>query len=239
MYEIIQKEFLHQEKEDQARMTVHFERAVKEELDHPERYLQLLRKKNYHPEEILRLSLKDTPVRVSSEISIRKHTLCQIPYYHTHDFYELVYVYRGKGGQYLAGEKEPLQMGPGDMCLLTPGKIHAMMPSGNKDIVLKLILPRTLVKQLSSECRRDSDLRSLLLLLLIGLGRAKMERQSRSFIYTVADYIQSHICSAELDDLAARMGYSSRDGIFRKLYPISQLDAALWSGFDDNTELPH
>lgn len=258
MHEIIQKEFLHQEKEDQARMTVYFERAVREELDHPERYLQLLRKKNYHPEEILQLSLKDTPVRVSSEISIRKHTLCQIPYYHTHDFYELVYVYRGKGGQYLAGEKEPLQMGPGDMCLLTPGKIHAMMPSGKNDIVLKLILPRTLVKQLSSECRRDSDLtgwadilesrnelylfrtagtdnfsishlmealmmelyrekgytaaavRSLLMLLLIGLGRAKMERQGRSFFYTVADYIQSHICSAELDDLAARMGYSSR-----------------------------
>lgn len=45
MHEIIQKEFLHQEKEDQARMTVYFERAVREELDHPERYLQLLKKR--------------------------------------------------------------------------------------------------------------------------------------------------------------------------------------------------
>lgn len=108
MNEKIQKEFLKQEKEDQARMTVCFDKAVREELDHPERYLQLLKKKKYHPEEILRLSVKNTPVRVSSEISIRKHTLCQIPYYHTHDFYELVYVYRGKGGQYLAGEREPL-----------------------------------------------------------------------------------------------------------------------------------
>ncbi len=53
------------------------------------------------------------------------------PYYHTHDFYELIYVYRGRGGQYLAGEK---------------------------DIVLKLILPRTAVKDLMSEFRTDGSL---------------------------------------------------------------------------------
>lgn len=53
------------------------------------------------------------------------------PYYHTHDFYELIYVYRGRGGQYLAGEKDALRMETGDVCLLTPGKIHAMMPSNS------------------------------------------------------------------------------------------------------------
>ena len=77
------------------------------------------------------MSVKETPVRVSSEISIRKHTLYQIPYYHTHDFYELIYAYRGRGGQYLAGEK---------------------------DIGLKLILPRTAVKDLMSEFRTDGSL---------------------------------------------------------------------------------
>ena len=44
MNEKIRKEFLSQEKEDQARMTVCFEKAVRAELDHPERYLQLLKK---------------------------------------------------------------------------------------------------------------------------------------------------------------------------------------------------
>lgn len=254
----ILEEFTKQELEDQARMTVCFETAVREELDRPERYLQLLQGKNYHPEEILSLSVKETPVRVSSEISIRKHTLCQIPYYHTHDFYEMIYVYRGKGGQYLAGEKEPLLMEEGDICLLTPGKIHAMMPSGKSDIVLKIILPRMMIKHLLAEFRTDDDLtgwadmvdrrnefylfqtaethefsirrlvealmtemyreqgytaavvRSLLILLFIGLDRSKMERRSGSFFYTVVDYIQNHICSAELDDLAVQMGYSSR-----------------------------
>lgn len=131
MNEKIWKEFEKQEKEDQVRMTVSFETAVREELDRPERYLHLLQGKKYPAREIFRMSVKETPVRVSSEISIRKHTLCQIPYYHTHDFYELIYVYRGIGGQYLAGEKEALRMETGDVCLLTPGKIHAMMPSNS------------------------------------------------------------------------------------------------------------
>ena len=30
------------------------------------------------------------PVRTGNTFSIHKHTLCQIPYFHTHDFYELV-----------------------------------------------------------------------------------------------------------------------------------------------------
>ena len=44
------------------------------------------------------------------------------PYYHTHDFYELIYVYRGRGGQYLAGEKDALRMETGDVCLSTSPK---------------------------------------------------------------------------------------------------------------------
>ena len=35
------------------------------------------------------------PVRTGNTFSIHKHTLCQIPYFHTHDFYELVYIFRG------------------------------------------------------------------------------------------------------------------------------------------------
>lgn len=258
MNEKILEEFAKQEKEDQTRMTICFETAVREELERPERYLHLLKGKDYPPKEILKLSVKETPIRVSSEISIRKHTMCQIPYYHTHDFYELIYVYRGTGGQYLAGEKEELRMEAGDVCLLTPGKIHAMMPSGEKDIVLKLILPRTAVKDLMSEFRTDGSLsgwadmlgrrnelylyraaaisafpvrhliealmmelyreegsaktavKSLLSLLMIGLERSKPAGRDSSFLYTVVNYIQNNICTAELDGLAAWIGYSSR-----------------------------
>lgn len=96
-------EFERQEKEDKDRMTTMLETAIREELDCPEHYIDILRGSSFRPGDILKLSVKDTPVRVSSGVSIRKHTLCQIPYYHTHDFYELIYVYQGNAGQYLPG----------------------------------------------------------------------------------------------------------------------------------------
>ena len=96
-------------------------------------------------------------MRVSSGVSIRKHTLCQIPYYHTHDFYELIYVYQGNAGQYLPGEKTAFKMSAGDICLLTPGKIHAMLPSEEDDIILKMILPRQLMRQILEELRSEEQ----------------------------------------------------------------------------------
>ena len=99
-------EFEKQEKEDKDRMTTMLETAIREELDCPEHYIDILRGRSFRPGDILKLSVKDTPVRVSSGVSIRKHTLCQIPYYHTHDFYELIYVYQGNAGQYLPGGEE-------------------------------------------------------------------------------------------------------------------------------------
>ena len=155
MWAVLSDEFEKQEKEDKDRMTSMLETAIREELDCPEHYIDILRGSSRRPGDILRLSVKDTPVRVSSGISIRKHTLCQIPYYHTHDFYELIHVYQGNAGQYLPGEKTALKMSAGDICLLTPGKIHAMLPSGEDDIILKMILPRQLMGQILEELRSE------------------------------------------------------------------------------------
>lgn len=147
--------FAAQEKEDMDRMTVNFSQAVRKEFHNMPENITGFGKSVYTPGEILAFSIKKTLVRVSSELSLRKHTLCQVPYYHTHDFYELIYVYQGRGGQYLPDEKEPLEMGEGDLCLLTPGKIHAMMPASENDIVLKLILPGNVFKGLMERFETD------------------------------------------------------------------------------------
>lgn len=258
MNEVLQKEFERQEKEDQERMTVCFEEAVREELDLPGKYLQLLHGKKYSPKEIMELSGRETPVRVASELNIRKHTLCQIPYYHGHDFYELVYVYRGKGGQYFPGGQPAIHMNTGDVCLLTPGKIHGMMPADQEDIVLKLVIPRFWMKWILPELEKDSNLmnwvkmlykknelyffqsggirggsfhqfmemlmmelyrqqgysmlavRSLISLLFIELGRMTVESSSSNLLQNVIEYIQNHICTADLDMLSTQLGYSSR-----------------------------
>lgn len=260
MIEVLRKEFERQEKEDQDRMTICFEKAVREELDLPEKYLQLLHGKKYSPKEIMELSVRETPVRVASELSIRKHTLCQIPYYHGHDFHELIYVYRGKGGQYFPGGQSDIYLSTGDVCLLTPGKIHGMMPVDQEDIVLKLVIPRVWMKWIFAELEKDSDLknwlkmlhkknelyffrargmrgasaslhqfmellmmelyrqqgysmlavRSLLSLLFIELGRMTAVSSSSNLLQNVIEYIQNHICTADLNMLSAQLGYSSR-----------------------------
>ncbi len=156
MWAVLLDEFEKQEKEDKDRMTTMLETAIREELDCPEHYIDILRGGSWRPGDILRLSVKDTPVRVASGISIRKHTLCQIPYYHTHDFYELIHVYQGNVGQYLPGGKTALKMRAGDVCILTPGKIHAMLPSEKDDIILKMILPRQLMRQILEELRSEA-----------------------------------------------------------------------------------
>lgn len=155
MWAVLSDEFEKQEKEDKDRMTIMLETAIREELDCPEHYIDILRGRSWRPGDILRLSVKDTPVRVASAISIRKHTLCQIPYYHTHDFYELIYVYQGNAGQHFTGEKSALKMHAGDVCVLTPGKIHAMLPSEEDDIILKMILPRQLMRKILEELRSE------------------------------------------------------------------------------------
>lgn len=258
MIEVLRKEFERQEKEDQERMTVCFEEAVIEELDLPGKYLQLLHGKKYSAKEIMELSSRETPVRVASELSIRKHTLCQIPYYHGHDFYELIYVYRGKSGQYFPGEQSEIHLNTGDVCLLTPGKVHGMMPANQENIVLKLVIPRYWMKWILTEFEKEGSLanwvkmlyksnelyffraggmsgtsfhqlmeelmlelyrqqgysmlavRSLLSLLFIELGRMTAESSSSKLLQNVIEYIQNHICTADLNMLSAQLGYSSR-----------------------------
>ena len=68
-------EFERQEKEDKDRMTTMLETAIREELDCPEHYIDILRGSSFRPGDILKLSVKDTPVRVSSGVSIRKRII--------------------------------------------------------------------------------------------------------------------------------------------------------------------
>lgn len=81
------------------------------------------------------------PVRTGDVFSVHKHTLWQIPYFHTHDFYELVYVLRGTCTQEFRHLSAPLLLREGQACLLRPGTIHAMSRCGSGDVILKFTIP--------------------------------------------------------------------------------------------------
>lgn len=213
--------FAAQEKEDLDRMTVNFSQAVRKEFHNMPENINGFGKNVYTPGEILAFSIKKTLVRVSSELSLRKHTLCQVPYYHTHDFYELIYAYQGRGGQYLPDEKEPLEMGEGDLCLLTPGKIHAMMPAAENelyrfpavlgtDMKLKLLMEGLLEEMYRKEGCQRLVVDSLLNLLFVSLERTVMEYRQGGFLYAVSNYIRKNLPDACLKDVADDMGYSPR-----------------------------
>lgn len=90
------------------------------------------------------LSEMVVPVRTGRVFSIHKHTLCQIPYFHTHDFYELIYVVRGKCRQEFAHLPDPLILHEKQACLLRPGIVHAISRCGNLDVILKFTIPPAL-----------------------------------------------------------------------------------------------
>ncbi len=81
------------------------------------------------------------PVRKSDKLYIKKHTSSQRPYFHTHSFYELIYVVKGKCVQFVypCGKKTVLK--EKGVCLLSPGAAHAIAKCGEKDIILKLVIP--------------------------------------------------------------------------------------------------
>lgn len=88
-------------------------------------------------------SLPVLPVRKCDRADIRKHTKCQQPYMHAHTFYELIYVVCGKSVQYTA-DGSRITLTAGTAMLLCPGSAHALGRSGDKDVVLKLTVPRGL-----------------------------------------------------------------------------------------------
>ncbi len=83
------------------------------------------------------------PIRKSEEFDIRKHTTSQRPYAHAHDFFELVYVHRGKCLQKFPNAPA-LSLREKQLCLLRPGIVHSIERCCEKDTILKMVIPRGL-----------------------------------------------------------------------------------------------
>lgn len=152
--------FAAQEAEDAYRLTKGLKQAIGEEFDDAERIMKKMDSwggtnacLNHclvinEPEKVLAFSIQEALVRVSAEFSVRKHTTCLKPYFHGHDFYEMIYVWRGRCGQKIMGGVEDLILSEGDLCILTPGMAHAMLPCGDSDIILKIIIPCPMMRKM-------------------------------------------------------------------------------------------
>lgn len=102
------------------------------------------------------------PVRKTDRVSVRKHTLSQFPYYHSHTFYEFIYVVSGECGQYLhcpaeGGRKETpaedrlLILHERQLAVLKPGTVHALRPSRPEDLIMKMFVPEPEFRELAED----------------------------------------------------------------------------------------
>ena len=82
------------------------------------------------------------PVRKSYRLYVKKHTATQRPYYHSHAFYEIIFVQNGKCGffHYPSGERYVIDRG--SVCLFAPGAVHALARAGERDVILKAVVPK-------------------------------------------------------------------------------------------------
>lgn len=90
---------------------------------------------------------KKPPVRTGDVFSVHKHTRCQIPYFHTHDFCELIYVLKGSCTQEFENVCGPPVLQKGQACLLRPGIIHCMSRCKKDDMILKFTIPEALFEK--------------------------------------------------------------------------------------------
>lgn len=82
------------------------------------------------------------PVRKSDRLYVKKHTSTQRPYYHSHAFYEVIFVQNGKCGffHYPSGERYAIDRG--SACIVAPGAVHALARAGKRDVILKAVVPK-------------------------------------------------------------------------------------------------
>ncbi|MCI8497415.1 MAG: AraC family transcriptional regulator, partial [Clostridiales bacterium] len=88
----------------------------------------------------IRITPENQYIGVSDDIALNKHPFyipCDV---HAHDFFEVVYVYRGSFDQYLDGKD--VRMQAGDLCILSPGVPH-LLKVFDESIAINLLIRRS------------------------------------------------------------------------------------------------
>ena len=176
------------------------------------------------------------PARRDEGLHVRKHTTSQIPYIHSHTFYELIFVNKGKCIQLIDDKKVILNQG--DLCILSPQIMHAIMPSTENDVIIKIVIPIdvfnyingnahfdepiTMIRNVSTETEyllfkilKESfasddyvnvTIENYLALLFVELVRSK--NIDSIFLEKITQYIYANMEDATLDNLAKSLGYN-------------------------------
>lgn len=172
------------------------------------------------------LHLPFIPVRTTDKFYMKKHTLSQRPYLHTHNFYELIFVINGTCRQ--NNEVAPI-LHAGQACLIPPGTAHKIEKCTAQDIILKAVIPpelfyrvcpeipagvkifhrfpgMPLIRLFCESCEKtaykEQSERALLTIILID-----MLREDGIFL-PLEEYLRENYKSASLTQFSRSLGYT-------------------------------
>lgn len=83
----------------------------------------------------------DMLIRTQDTISAKKHHYSTTPYFHRHDFIEMVYVYKGVCYQYIESQDQLMILNEGELFILNQNVLHALYQPNPEDIIIKMIIP--------------------------------------------------------------------------------------------------
>ena len=147
---------LGQEREDSAAVKSQrlAERAVLSEFANAEQILAAAKERGITAEKFFSsdggIALPVLPVRTSDKFYIKKHTTSQRPYMHSHDFYEVIFVSRGRLRQTFS-QGESLDMCKGECCIIVPPAAHKIERAGAGDIALKMVVPKNIFERCAGD----------------------------------------------------------------------------------------
>lgn len=105
----------------------------------------------------------DDFIRTTSSLSINVHTDNQPPYFHKHEFIELMYILEGNCKQHIDTIDNTLILEQGQAIIINPKTIHAVYPVKKEDFVIKMFIPQSfLYMSLEMADEKDSNLSNVL-----------------------------------------------------------------------------
>lgn len=144
------------EEEDKQKVNESLKQSIIEEFENADVYINAINSNRYDliPDYTVSTS-KDLPVKKAEKFYIRKHTGCIAKYFHSHNFYELIYVHSGKCEQYLNDNGSPEVIEERQLCLLTPGAVHALEPAKPEDLVFKIYIPTIIFETIINDIEKE------------------------------------------------------------------------------------
>ena len=139
------------ESEEEVRM------RIKDEFENAEEFVSYLEKDKkaatafFDYSGVKPYAFSVIPVRKSDKLYVKKHTATQRPYYHSHEFYEIIFVPSGKCELYLYPDGDKIRIDKGNVCICAPKSVHALSRAGKKDVILKPVVPCNVFREVAGD----------------------------------------------------------------------------------------